>query len=138
MQPQTNCPKWSDVPRFKESNTIIPSTPISYKGDFDRSYRQIKGFGSAPRHLTFPTPDKDQLSIGEQSMDRNNSILEEPSFVSMCNRYNMDGEGSWLSVHSADRSYAITTERSHGCKIGGFLLEFSLFSILFFLSLIFY
>jgi hypothetical protein len=57
--------------------------------------------------------------VSQYSIERNSPLQEEPSFVSLSSLYNMDGEGSWLSVDSADRSYAATSERSRTFKIGG-------------------
>lgn len=96
--------------------SISPS-PIKLRGDFDREFKPVRGFGSAPRKLKFPTPTSAESGVAHQ--DRESPIHEEPSFVSQSSLYNMDGEGSWLSVESADRSYAATSERSCSFKIGG-------------------
>lgn len=85
------------------------------KGDFDKKPRKVKGFGSAPRKLKFPTPTPVESGVHES----NSPIQEEPSFASLSSLYNMDGEGSWLSIESADRSYAATSEKKLSFKIGG-------------------
>jgi hypothetical protein len=122
--PQTSCSKWSDSPRFPEERVSISPSPIKLKGDFDREFKPVRGFGSAPRKLKFPTPTSAETGVTQQ--DRNSPIQEERSFVSQSSLYNMDGEGSWLSVESADRSYAATSERSCSFKIGGITLSISL------------
>jgi hypothetical protein len=121
IHPKPTCPKWSDSPRFQQEKISIASSPIKLKGDFDRELRPIKGFGTAPRKLTFPTPTPAESGQGvnQRSIERNSPIQEEPSFVSLSSVYNMDGEGSWLSVDSADRSYAATSDRSRTFRIGG-------------------
>lgn len=122
IYPKPISTKFSDSPRFPErvSESLSPS-PIKLKGDFDRELKPVKGFGSAPRKLKFPTPTPVESGI---THERDSPIQEEPSFVSLSSLYNMDGEGSWLSIESADRSYAATSERSCGFKIGGILIIF--------------
>jgi hypothetical protein len=101
--------------------SISPSPAlIKLKGDFDREFKPVRGFGSAPRKLKFPTPTSAESGVTQQDSGES-PIQEEPSFVSQSSLYNMDGEGSWLSVESADRSFAATSERSCSFKIGGSL-----------------
>lgn len=120
IYPKPISSKWSDSPRFKEEKLSISPSPIKLKGDFDKQPpKQVRGFGSAPRKLKFPTPTPAESGTHE----RNSPIHEEPSFVSLSSHYNMDGEGSWLSVESADRSYAATSEKSQSFRIGGFIFS---------------
>mmetsp|Transcript_9250 Transcript_9250/g.13930 ORF Transcript_9250/g.13930 Transcript_9250/m.13930 type:complete len:415 (-) Transcript_9250:162-1406(-) len=121
VKPRPPCMQWSKstTKRFGGTESVESSPLVKLKGDFDGDYPQtVKTFGSARRDLSFPSADSlDSKMVRGEGMPYGEAVFEEPSFSSRtC--YNMEVGGSWLSSEAADRSYALTSERSVGFTIG--------------------